>query len=203
MFAAGRGISHIIGTKPKKTAEKKKKKSELTLRQRLYVPCMWSSCCSCCSGLVLFLGGAVMSFMGYYAEVFATSFRSVTTYNETMEAYVVNQSLKYHISNFRFAGPLFMGVGTFLSIIACVVVLETRDKVLEMMEDRQWKNYKKRPNFYDLIVVEMKNKEIQKYKSTYGFLVVLWLESKLHLRLSLLLMHNFFQISARLCLFVC
>ena len=108
-----------------------------------------------------------MSFMGYYAELFATSLRTTTVNNVTHEAYQVNGNLKFHISNFRFAGPLFMGIGTFLAIVACVVVLETRDKVLEMMEERQWKDYKKKPNFYELIVVEMKKKEIEKYKGMH------------------------------------
>ena len=105
-----------------------------------------------------------MSFMGYYAELFATSLKETTVNNITHETHQINDNLKFHIGNFRFAGPLFMGIGTFLSIVACVVVLETRDKVLEMMEERQWKDYKKKPSFYELIVVEMKKREIEKYK---------------------------------------
>lgn len=162
MFAAGRGISNIVGTKAKKAPVKKvKKKSTLTLRQKLYVPCMWSSCLSCCSGFAIMFGGLAMSFMGFYAEYFATSIRTNQTAENGTEQYLhIDSTLQYHISNFRYIGPLFMGVGTFLSIVACVIVLETRDKVLEMMEEKQWKAYKKKVDFYDLIVLEMKRKEI-------------------------------------------
>ena len=103
-----------------------------------------------------------MSFMGYYAEYFASSGETalIPSYNGTEEYLHINSALKFHISNFRYIGPLFMGLGTFLAIVACVIVLETRDKVLEMMEEKQWKKYKKKADFYDLIVLEMKRKEI-------------------------------------------
>ncbi len=163
MFAAGRGISNIVGTKAKKGPTKvRKKRSKLTLRQRMYIPCMWSSCLSCCSGFSMMFGGMAMSFMGYYAEYFASSGETalIPSYNGTEEYLHINSALKFHISNFRYIGPLFMGLGTFLAIVACVIVLETRDKVLEMMEEKQWKKYKKKADFYDLIVLEMKRKEI-------------------------------------------
>ena len=162
MFAAGRGISNIVGGKSKKVPIKKpKKKSTLTLRQRLYVPCMWSSCVSCCSGFVIMFGGLAMSFMGFYAEFFATSVQTSQSAANGTEKYLhIDPALRYHIANFRYIGPLLMGLGTFLAIVACVIVLETRDKVLEMMEEKQWKAYKKKVDFYDLIVLEMKRKQI-------------------------------------------
>ncbi len=105
-----------------------------------------------------------MSFMGYYAEYFATSTSKNPnrSFNETDEIVHVNTALRFHISNLRYIGPLFMGIGSFLTIVACVIVFETRDKVIQMMEGSQWKAYKKenRVDFYDLIVLEMKRKQI-------------------------------------------
>ncbi len=166
MYAAGRGISNrLVGTtrkqKKKKTKEKDQK-SALTLRQRLYVPCMWSSCLSCCFGSLIMFGGMVMSFMGYYAEFFATSIQTVTVNNTVHQTLHINSALKFHIQNFMYIGPLLMGVGTFLAIVACVIVLETRDKVLDMMEAKMWKN--KKADFYDLICLEMKRKEIEEFQ---------------------------------------
>ena len=102
-----------------------------------------------------------MSFMGFYAEYFATSIQTIQTAENGTEKYLhINTALRYHIANFMYIGPLLMGLGTFLAIVACVIVLETRDKVLEMMEEKQWKAYKKKVDFYDLIVLEMKRKQV-------------------------------------------
>ena len=69
-----------------------------------------------------------------------------------------------------YIGPLLMGIGTFLAIVACVIVLETRDKVLDMMEAKQWKSYNKKADFYDLICLEMKEKEMGEFYGWYlGF----------------------------------
>ena len=171
MYAAGRGISgRIAGTAKRPKARKPKSKEEhsgLTLKQRLYVPCMWSSCLSCCSGSLLLFGGMAMSFMGYYAEFFATKINTATVNDTIHQSLHIDAALKFHISNFMYVGPLFMGMGTFLAIVACVIVLETRDKVLDMMEAKQWKSYEKKADFYDLICLEMKKKEIQEFYGKY------------------------------------
>ncbi len=75
----------------------------------------------------------------------------------------IDNSLKFHISNFMYIGPLLMGIGTFLAIVACVIVLETRDKVLDMMEAQQWKSNKNKADFYKLICLELRNKELGEY----------------------------------------
>ena len=175
MYAAGRGISNrIIGTgkkpKTKTTKPKEKQSSALSLRQRLYVPCMWSSCLSCCFGALLLFGGLAMSFMGYYAEFFASRIKTMDVNSTVHQSVHIDSTLKFHISNFMYIGPLLMGIGTFLAIVACVIVLETRDKVLDMMEAKQWKSYNKKADFYDLICLEMKEKEIGEFNGWYlGF----------------------------------
>ena len=168
MYAAGRGISGRIagtggGPKPKTKKSKEQEKSGLTLKQRLYVPCMWSSCLSCCSGSVLLFGGMAMSFMGYYAEFFSTKITTFNLNNTIHQSLHTDTALKFHINNFMYIGPLFMGIGTFLAIVACVIVLETRDKVLDMMEAKQWQSYQKKADFYDLICLELKKKEIEEF----------------------------------------
>ena len=70
-----------------------------------------------------------------------------------------NSNLHYHISNLAYVGPMFMGVGAFIIIIACVVVFETRDKVFELINHQRMTSLKQNVDFYDIIVENMKMRE--------------------------------------------
>ncbi len=181
MFAAGRGISKIVNVnKPKKKPVKPpRQKVRLTFRQQLYIPCMWSSNIGCCSGIILIIGGLAVSFMGYHAKYFATTFTYKGNHsrfgNETEDYEIhINTSLKGFMDNFMYVGPLLMGFGTLLAIFACVMILETRDRVLDLMEMKKWKSYQGKATFYDLIVLEMKRKYTSRCLSKYANRMVLF-----------------------------
>ncbi len=38
----------------------------------------------------------------------------------------LDKSKNFHIRNLTYIGPIFMGVGAFIMVIACVIVFETR-----------------------------------------------------------------------------
>ncbi len=68
MFAASRGISsRIIANKTKNTDEIdqnlyfKRKKHEIPLKQKFYVPFMWSTCSGCLVGLIILAGKCLTS----------------------------------------------------------------------------------------------------------------------------------------------
>ena len=100
-----------------------------------------------------------MCVVGYYAEYFATTETVSNTSNGTDIVITKDSSMQFHIKNLTFVGPIFMGIGAFIIVVACVVVFETRDKVLDLIEEQQRTAAKKKPDFYDLIVAQMKKKE--------------------------------------------
>lgn len=41
---------------------------------------------------------------------------------------IIDDSLRYKLKSMQYIGPILMGIGMFLLIIACVITLESRDK---------------------------------------------------------------------------
>ena len=165
MFAASRGISSRIVGAGRRNKEgpnnghRKRKRRKMTMKQRLYLPFMWSTCLGTFLGFLVLCGGTAMCVVGYYAEYFATTETISTTVNGTDIVIIKDSSMQFHIKNLTFVGPIFMGIGAFIIVVACVVVFETRDKLLDIMEEQQRTAAKKKPDFYDLIVAQMKKKE--------------------------------------------
>ncbi len=135
MFAASRGItSRIIAGKAKNTDEielrsyYKRQKHEIPLKQKFYIPFMWSTCSGCLIGLLILAGGIAMCIAAFYAEHLAT-YEINSPHFENKTASMVkkmDKSKHFHIRNLTYIGPIFMGVGAFVMVIACVVVFETR-----------------------------------------------------------------------------
>ena len=165
MFAASRGISSRIVGAGKRSKDgpngghRKRKRRKMTLKQRMYLPFMWSTCVGTFLGFIVLCGGTAMCVVGYFAEYFATTETVSNTSNGTDIVITKDSSMQFHIKNLTFVGPIFMGIGAFIIVVACVVVFETRDKVLDLMEEQQRTAAKKKPDFYDLIVAQMKKKE--------------------------------------------
>ncbi len=107
-----------------------------------------------------------MVIAAYWSEYLAThqveDSTDRTGANTTQTNYTVitrNSNLHYHISNLAYVGPMFMGIGAFIIIIACVVVFETRDKVFELINHQRMTSLKQNLDFYDIIVENMKMRE--------------------------------------------
>ena len=152
MFAASRGISGIAGV-TKKTEHRPKEK--LPLRERLYIPCMWSTCGGCFIGLLIFCAGTALVVVAYFAEYFSSTVTTEHRHNSTVIVTNRNAALKFFLHALSYIGPVIMGVGAFLVIMIGVVVCETRDKVLDLMQkQRKGKEVKKNPDLYKLILEE-------------------------------------------------
>ena len=141
-----------------------KKKTE---NQRFYcwVPCMLGPCIGGLVGLVILLGGAAMCTTGYYAKHFASSPMSNGSHIVTQ----VDRSKEFHMYNMTFVGPVIMGCGCFVIIIACVVVCEQRDKDIRIKAEAEKlqgsKKNKKKKEFYHAVVNRLKKSQV--YNSSF------------------------------------
>lgn len=88
-------------------------------------------------GCVLIVLGVVMSVVGYFSEALS----EVIVYNKTHEEVTnvtVDPTRKVQFDSLAFIGPVVMGVGAFILMIACVMTLESRDKHAQACYGRYW-----------------------------------------------------------------
>lgn len=77
-------------------------------------------------GATIIGAGLFMTILGYFdRDLTTTSIFNITTGDEIL---VVDLSLRYKLKMMQYIGPVLMGFGTFLLIIACVITLESRDR---------------------------------------------------------------------------
>lgn len=117
-------------------ARPRKKRRKFTF----YVPFMWPAMALTLGGAVLIVGGVTMCIYGYFADSEAQRHayweekeeeERMTTADDTSVLYpYYNYSLRYLI----YVGPVLMAIGCFLIVIASVVVCETRDRILDILE---------------------------------------------------------------------
>ena len=152
MYAAASGISTgIFGVK---NTKKRRKRTNLTLKESFYVPFMWTTCATCCLGVIFFTGGLVMIFIGYMAK-------------DIPETFVSDPTLQGIFRRMCYIGAPLMALGAFTMILSCVVVCETREKVLDLEKSERLQVMKAGPNFYDLILKELRAKEEARRKGWY------------------------------------
>ena len=135
-----------------------KKKKKEKRKFRCYVPFMWSTCVALWGGFSVLCGGTAMCITGYYAA----NFTSIQVSNQTHTWSEVDPIPYALMWNMTYVGPVLMGFGCFAMVIACVVVCETRDKMLRIMEndEKLGKKTTTKPDFYDLVIKKFKKEPV-------------------------------------------
>ena len=145
---------------------KKYRKVTLSLRQRLYIPFMWSTCGSCLVGFFILFSGTVMCMAGYFPKYFneletveTVKIIGNTTHIILNDVIVNEPAISVQLRKFKYFGPMLMGLGIFIIVVTFVVVLEARDKIMEIRMEQEKSVRLMTPDFYDLIVSDMIRKE--------------------------------------------
>ena len=103
-----------------------------------------------------------MCAVGYYADFFSSEELNNGTHTWTERT---DHGQYRNIRALAYAGPIFMGCGCFIMVVACVVICETRDKMIKIMEDQEKERKAKearvvKPNFYDLIIGQVRRERV-------------------------------------------
>ena len=146
MFSAGRILKNrresrvqSLGFNARVRLKKKEKR-----KFRCYIPCLWQAMVAAGAGLFVVLVGTGMCVIGYYTGY--DNFLSIDLDSNpelddndtlTVEADNTTVILGGHLKFFTYVGPVLMSFGCFTLVFSCVVVCETRDKVLELMDERK------------------------------------------------------------------
>ncbi|KAI6225983.1 hypothetical protein M3Y95_00754400 [Aphelenchoides besseyi] len=120
----------LLGKLKKKATENKPK---LRIKKHVDKKTLWAACRAVVIGSTIIAAGLFMTILGYFDRDLTTT----TVYNKTTgdEVLIVDASLRYKLTSFRYIGPVLMGIGTFLLIIACVIALESRDRHAQIIQE--------------------------------------------------------------------
>ena len=116
------------------------------------LPLAWPTCLAVVIGSVVAIGGAAVCAAGFHAETLSTSY----TYNGTQKLASVNQAKLTALKRLTFVGPVIMGTGSFIIVVALVVMLEMRDKLIQRIKLQRLNDEPRKPDIYDTILMNMK-----------------------------------------------
>src|SRR6218665_2537964 len=167
MFTAGRilrnlnrgdagPVNSVLISQPKKRMKDKRK-------FRCYVPFVWQALMATCVGFFVMLIGITLCVVGYYADHIQslTAPRRLDNVTSTLslvrEKYATEGKTEEgagsgargesaagsgynYLKCMIYIGPALMSCGSFAIVFSCVVVCETRDKLLEFMDEREKAN---------------------------------------------------------------
>lgn len=115
--------------------EEQVKKPKLTIRKKADAKTLWAACRAVIFGCVVIVIGLAMTVLGYFDKQFSERM-------EVVEGSVViyhDRIVQYQLKSMQYLGPILMGIGSFILIIACVVTLESRDKHTQLITEESSK----------------------------------------------------------------
>ena len=125
-----------------KKLELKRSAPQAPFRQRCFIPIHRDSCIIIGAGCISILVGAVMCNFAFHAKELskypASSYDN--NLNRTNVENLYDQTKQRALESMTFLGPSFMGLGMFVIIIACVFLMDKRDKILKKYMDNMRKN---------------------------------------------------------------
>ncbi|KAG8178453.1 hypothetical protein JTE90_026552 [Oedothorax gibbosus] len=90
--------------------------------------CIWLCFKALSGGVLLIALGVGMTVFGFYADTFAVHETFDPATNST--SVVRNESLKMHLHNLTYVGPVFMGLGGMMIVAACVLIDAQKEELL-------------------------------------------------------------------------
>ncbi|KAL6731408.1 hypothetical protein Aduo_002278 [Ancylostoma duodenale] len=92
---------------------------------------VWAACRAVIFGCIVIAVGLAMTVLGYFDKQFSERIEIV---DGTPNIYH-DRVVQYQLKSMQYLGPILMGIGSFILIIACVVTLESRDKHAQVITE--------------------------------------------------------------------
>ncbi|CAJ0595026.1 unnamed protein product [Cylicocyclus nassatus] len=92
---------------------------------------VWAACRAVIFGCIVIAVGLAMTVLGYFDKQFS---ERVEVIDGTVNVYH-DRVVQYQLKSMQYLGPILMGIGSFILIIACVVTLESRDKHAQVITE--------------------------------------------------------------------
>ncbi|KAK5978104.1 hypothetical protein GCK32_015622 [Trichostrongylus colubriformis] len=101
---------------------------------------VWAACRAVIFGCIVIAIGLAMTVLGYFDKQFSERIEiidgEVNIYHDRV--------VQYQLKSMQYLGPILMGIGSFILIIACVVTLESRDKHAQVITEESMSCKKRR-----------------------------------------------------------
>ncbi|CAD6184366.1 unnamed protein product [Caenorhabditis auriculariae] len=108
-----------------------KKKPRVLIKKKADAKTVWAACRAVIFGCIIIAVGLAMAVLGYFDKHFA---ERVEIVNGTEKMYH-DKLIQYQLKSMQYLGPILMGIGCFILIVACVVTLESRDKHAQIITE--------------------------------------------------------------------
>ncbi|KAM3721451.1 Transmembrane protein [Dirofilaria immitis] len=93
---------------------------------------LWVACRAIVFGGVIIIFGILMTILGYF-DVYLSQ-ETVHNGDDGTDKISTNWTKRYLFKSLQYLGPIAMGIGSFILIIACVITLESRDKNTQIFQ---------------------------------------------------------------------
>ncbi|EGT37296.1 hypothetical protein CAEBREN_01755 [Caenorhabditis brenneri] len=92
---------------------------------------VWAACRAVIFGCIIIVVGLAMTILGYFDKYFSEKIEII----DGSEQVTYDRMIQYQLKSMQYLGPILMGIGSFILIIACVVTLESRDKHAQIITE--------------------------------------------------------------------
>ncbi|EJD75642.1 hypothetical protein, variant [Loa loa] len=98
-----------------------------------YFLTLWAVCRAIVFGGVIITFGILMTILGYF-DVYLSQ-EIVHSGDDGTDKMSTNWTKRYLFKSLQYLGPVVMGIGSFILIVACVITLESRDKNTQVLHN--------------------------------------------------------------------
>ncbi|CAI5437483.1 unnamed protein product [Caenorhabditis angaria] len=112
--------------------EEKIKKPKIIIKKKADAKTVWAACRAVIFGCIIIVVGLSMAVLGYFDIHFSERVRLDSNGSQVITH---DKFIQYQLKSMQYLGPILMGIGSFILIIACVVTLESRDKHAQIITE--------------------------------------------------------------------
>lgn len=121
----------ILAAQFKKAQDAKNKKPRIIIKKKADAKTVWAACRAVIFGCIIIVVGLAMTILGYFDKYFSEKIEVI----DGTEQISHDRMIQYQLKSMQYLGPILMGIGSFILIIACVVTLESRDKHAQIITE--------------------------------------------------------------------
>ncbi|CAI2294801.1 unnamed protein product [Caenorhabditis sp. 36 PRJEB53466] len=121
----------ILAAHLKKSIDAKNKKPKIIIKKKADAKTVWAACRAVIFGCIIIVVGLAMTVLGYFDKYFSEKIEII----DGSEHVTYDRMVQYQLKSMQYLGPILMGIGSFILIIACVVTLESRDKHAQIITE--------------------------------------------------------------------
>ncbi|KAL3998308.1 hypothetical protein ACH3XW_14535 [Acanthocheilonema viteae] len=130
---------------------------------------LWVACRAIVFGGIIITFGILMTILGYF-DVYLSQ-EIVYSRDDGTDKVFTNWTKRYLLKSLQYLGPVLMGIGSFVLIVACVITLESRDKNTQILHNVEEVGRCKKRSLLQKDMAQkrlpMTNEEIRKWTPLY------------------------------------